>query len=107
MCLHAHTRAPHLAGVRLDLSQILVLERYRADAFPRRGVNRIKHRGRGDEDSRLANATPEAARWHDYRLDLRHRFHAHDLIGVEILLLDAAILDRALAIEKGGESKGE
>ena len=55
--------------MRLDLSQILALERYRADAFPGRSVNRIKHRGRRHEDCRLANAAPEAARWHDNRLD--------------------------------------
>src|SRR6266567_3119390 len=95
------------APIRSGLFQILVLEWYRADTFPRRSVNRIEHRGRGHEDRRLANAAPEAARWHDDRLDLRHRPHAHEVIGVEVLLLDAAILDGAFAIEKGRESKYE
>src|SRR5262249_14375591 len=51
-----------------------------------------------------AAARPEAAARHQHALDLRHPSHAEHLIVVEIRLLDAAVPNRDLTIERGGES---
>ena len=43
---------------------------------------------------------------HD-RFDLRHLGDAHRVVGVEVGLLDAAVLDRALLVEQGGQPVDE
>ena len=77
-----------------------MLERQAANALAGRGKNRIQHSGRRDGNSRFAYAAPEPAGRHDDRLDLRHLVDQHDVIAIEILLLDAAVLDSDLAIER-------
>ena len=64
----------------------------------------IEHRRCRDGDGGLAHAPPEAARGVDDGLHLGHRVHLHHRVAVEIRLLDAAILDRAFAIKRGGEA---
>ena len=43
----------------------------------------------------------------DDRLDRRHLVHAQHAIRVEVRLLDAAVLHRALAVERRRQSVGE
>ena len=53
-------------------------------------------------DRRFAHATPRLAATgrHDDRFHHGHFGDAHRIVGVEVGLLDAAVLDRALAIEQ-------
>src|SRR5262245_9463807 len=95
---------PKAAAAASGHLDIVVLERERADALPGRLEEGIEHGRRGDADRRLADATPEAARWHHDRLDLRHPGDTHHVVAVEVLLLDVAVLDRALAQEQSGET---
>src|SRR5438552_10138010 len=77
---------------------VVVLERDGADALAGGGKERIEHGGRGDEDRRLSDAAPEAARRHHDRFDLRHLADAHHVVVVEVGLLDATILYGTLAV---------
>src|SRR5262245_28057849 len=86
---------------------VVVLERDRANALAGGGKERIEHGGRGDEDRRLAHTTPEPARRHDDRLNLRHLADPHHVVVVEVGLLDAAILDGALAVEQRRQAVDE
>src|SRR5262245_20356575 len=92
---------------RLRHSQIVVHQWERSDALAGRREDCVEHCGCGDADRRLADATPEASRWHDDRLDLRHLRDAHRVVIIEVRLLDATVLDRALLVEQGGEAKDE
>src|SRR5207244_9289745 len=84
----------------LDHRDAVVLERERADALAGGREVRVQHRRGGHADRRLAHAAPEPAGRHDDRLDLRHLRDAHRIVGVEVRLLDAAVLDRALLHEE-------
>src|SRR5262249_61681659 len=53
------------------------------------------------------DATPEAAGWHDDRFDFGHLSDPHRVVVIEVRLLDATVLDRALLVEQGGEAKDE
>src|SRR5258708_193457 len=86
---------------------VLISERHRANPFARRREVGVEHRGRRDADGRLAYAAPEAAARHDDRFDLRHFVDPHRIVGIEILLLDAAILDGASAIEQSRQAIDE
>src|SRR5215471_3696110 len=83
---------------------VMVPQWERADALARRLEERIEYRGRGHGNGRLAYAAPESTGRHDDRLDLGHLGRPHHLVAVEVLLLDASILHRALAQEQGGQS---
>src|SRR5262245_12345286 len=95
--------------LEISLHQLnaLVFQRYRAEALARRGEVRVQDRGRSHADRRLAHAAPEPAGWHDDRLDFRHLRDLHRVVGVEVRLLDAAILDRALLQEEPGQAVDE
>src|SRR5260370_1248654 len=56
---------------------------------------------------RLAVSAPEAARRHQRGLDPGHLVNAHDVVAVEVGLLDRAVLDRDLAVERRREPVGE
>src|SRR3954451_21869333 len=86
---------------------VLVAQWHRTDAFARRREVRIEHRRRRDADGRLADAAPETAARHHYRFDLRHLVDAHRIVGVEVGLLDLAVLDGAAAVEQRGEAIDE
>src|SRR5215204_1271585 len=90
---------PRAARSRLGPAEVVVLERQVADALAGRGEDRVEHGRRRDRDRRLADAAPEAAGGNRVGLDLRHLVDAHDVVSVEVLLLDAAVLDGALAVE--------
>src|ERR1700758_1873480 len=81
---------------------VVVLERDRSDTLAGCREERIEHGGGGDEDRRLADAAPESAGRHDDRFAFGHLRDAHRVVGIEVGLLDAAILYRALAVEQGG-----
>src|SRR5829696_1275929 len=89
------------------LAEIVVLERQVADALAGRGEDRVEHGGRRHRDRRLADAAPEAARRDHSGLDRGHLVHAHHVVGIEVLLLAAAALDRALAVERRRKAIGE
>src|SRR5712692_6595873 len=75
----------------------VVLQRHRADALAGRPVERVQHRRRRDADRRLADAAPDRAAGR--QKDGFHFWHlrdAHRVVLVEIRLLDAAVLHRAL-----------
>src|SRR5882672_7687074 len=79
----------------------VVLQRHRADALAGRLGERVQHRRRRDADRRLADAAPDwAARGHEDGLHLRHLRDAHRVVLVEVRLLDAPVLHRALLEEQ-------
>ena len=80
--------------------QTVLLEREGAIALTRCRGDGVEDGRRGDADGRLADAAPEAAGRHDDGLNLRHLGDAHHVVGVEVLLLDAPRLHRALAHEQ-------
>ena len=86
---------------------VMILQRKRADSLARRTEERVENRRPCDADRRLADATPEAATRHDDRFDLRHLGDAHRVVRIEILLLDASVLDRTLLIEQGRQTIDE
>src|SRR5262245_4934857 len=93
--------------VHLRERDVVALERDRTDALARRGKVRVEHGRCGDADRRLADAAPETARRHEDRFDLRHLGDAHHVVAVEVLLLDASVLDRAAALEQRGQPVGD
>src|SRR5260221_7478873 len=79
----------------------VVLQRHRADALAGRPVERVQHRRRRDADRRLADAAPDrAAGRQEDGFHFRHLRDAHRVVLVEIRLLDAAVLHRALLEEE-------
>src|SRR5258708_2572089 len=99
----AFTTAAWLSGE----GDVLVLQRHRADALSRRREVGVEHRGRRHANGRLADAAPEAAARHDDRFHLRHLGDPHRIVGIEVGLLDAAVLDRAAAIEQSRQAVDE
>ncbi len=88
------------AGVRLHPERG-VLQRQRADAFSRHGEDGVGDGGRDRRRAGLAEAAPfVAARQDEMGLDHRRVGHAGDRVGVEIALLDPALLDRDLAEQR-------
>src|SRR5437867_4528553 len=96
-----------LQNTRLHHLDAVVLQRDRAEALAGRGEERVEDRRRGYADRRLADAAPEPAGRHDDRLDLRHLRDLHRVVGVEVRLLHAAVLDRALLKEEPGQAVNE
>src|SRR5262249_39427128 len=93
---------PPPASHQLDA---VVLERHRADALAGRLGVGVQHRRRRDADRRLADSAPDrATRRHDDALHLRHLRDAHRVVVVEVRLLDASVLHRALLEEQRGEA---
>src|SRR6267154_2099030 len=81
----------------------VVLQRHRADALACRLGERVQHRRSGDADRRLADAAPHrSARRHEDGFHFRHLRDAHRVVLVEVGLLDAAVLHRALLEEERG-----
>src|SRR6266700_4787453 len=75
----------------------VVLQRHRADALAVRPVERVQHRRRRDADRRLADSAPDGSTGrHQDGFHFRHLRDAHRVVLVEIRLLDAAVLHRAL-----------
>src|SRR5437773_4780254 len=86
----------------------VVLQRHRADALAGRAVERVQHRRRGDADRRLADAAPDrASARHQDGFHFRHLRDAHRVVLVEVRLLDAAVLDRALLEKERREAVDE
>src|SRR5258706_6184457 len=86
----------------------VVLQRHRADALAGRTVERVQHRGCRDADRRLADPAPHgSAGRHQDGLDLRHLRDAHRVVLVEVGLLDAAVLHRALLHEERRQAVDE
>src|SRR5258708_36506580 len=65
-----------------------------------RGEIPIQPGGCRPADRRLATTAPEAATRHDDGLHLWHLRDPHRIVGVEVALLDTAVLHRASAIEQ-------
>src|SRR6266571_8281661 len=75
----------------------VVLQRHRADALAGRPVVRVHHRRCRDADRRLADPAPDRASGrHQDGFHFRHLRDAHRVVLVEVGLLDAAVLHRAL-----------
>ena len=85
----------------------MVLQRERADALAGRREEGIEHRRRRHRDGGLADAAPEAAGRHHFRLDMRRFLNPHGVVGVEVLLDDRAVLNGAFAIEQRGQAVDE
>src|ERR1041384_5513234 len=83
----------------------VVLQRHRADPLAGGAVERVHYRRRGDADRRLADAAPDrSAGRHQDGLHFRHLRDAHRVVLVEVRLLDAPVLHRALLEESSGEA---
>src|SRR6266704_943281 len=86
----------------------VVLQRHRADALAGRPVERVQHRRRRDADRRLADAAPDrAAGRQEHGFHFRHLRDAHRVVLVEVRLLDAAVLHRALLEKERREAVHE
>src|SRR5262249_7206423 len=94
-------------GPTLSGADVVVLQRERTNTFTSCREERIEHRRRRHRDGGLADAAPESAGRHHFGLDLRHLVDPHDVVGVEVLLLDGAVLDGAFTIEQRGQAVGE
>ena len=99
--IHPRTKSGGGAQERLstcDLGEPDVLQRQAAYRLAGRGVDGVEHGGRDHADRGFADATPEVMGRHDDRFHFRHLGEPHDLIGVEVQIHHAAVLDLALAV---------
>src|SRR6516165_3647489 len=102
---HLCTLPNSLCGIALH--ELHVLERQAAHGLSRRRMNSIENGGRHHAYGGLSDATPEVMRRDENRLDLRHLGKPHDAIRVEIQIHHTAVLDPALAVERGGQAVGD
>ena len=91
----------------LRLAQVGVIDGHVTHALSGGGEDRVQYRRRRHEDRGFTNAAPEPARGHHDALDCRHVLHAQDLIGVEVLLFDPAVLDGNLLQHHRAQTIGE
>src|SRR5438105_2176295 len=89
----ARAAAPSLTSCLLQLH---VLERVRGDRLAGRRIDGVQHRRGRHADGGLTYSAPEPAGGRQHRLDLGEVLHQHGRIGIEVLLDDPAVLDRAL-----------
>src|SRR6266849_9190717 len=75
-----------------------------ADALAGGREDRVRHGGRDRRRAWFADSTGGFLARHDVHLDLRHFAHAQHPVVVEVRLLDAAALERDLAVEGRGEA---
>src|SRR2546425_11542376 len=75
-----------------------------ADALAGGREDRVRHGGRDRRRAWFADSTGGFLARHDVHLDLRHFAHAQHPVVVEVRLLDAAVLERDLAVEGRGEA---
>src|SRR6478672_5085984 len=90
---------------RLHQLDAVVLQRNGPYALPGRCEVGIQHRGSCETSCALADPTPEPAGRHNDRLDFRHLCNAQRVVTVEVILLDASVLERALLKEQRGKSE--
>src|SRR5450631_4106107 len=77
--------------------EILSADRQCAQPLAGGGKDRVRHSGLDHGRAGLADAAPFLARrWGDVDLRFGRVFEAHDRVGVEVALLDPAVLDRDL-----------
>src|SRR5437763_6651646 len=88
-------------------ADVLVPQGNRTDALAGCCKIGVEHRGRGNADGRLAHAAPEPAARHHHTFHLRHLVDAQRVVGVEVGLLDLAILHRTAAVEQRGQPVDE
>src|SRR6267143_880792 len=79
-------------------------DRQLADALAGGREDRVRHGGRDRRRARFADSTGGFLARHDVHLDLRHFAHSQHPVVVEVRLLDAAVLERDLAVEGRGEA---
>ena len=72
-----------------------------------RGIDRVAQRRRSRGDAGLADAAGRLAALDDVNLDLRRLVDAQHAVVVEVGLLDAALVDGDLAIERGGQAEDQ
>src|SRR5271166_5859379 len=82
-------------------------QRQHAHAFARRSKYRIRNRREGGGGSSLTKAARLFGAVDDMHLDRRRLVHAQDAIGVEICLLHPPVMERDLAVQRGGYPKYE
>src|SRR5215212_11182030 len=97
------------SGRRPSLGEgyVLIPKRHRADAFSCCGEIGVENGRCSHADRWLPDAAPETAARHHDRFDLRHLVDPHRIVGVEIGLLDPAILHGAAAVEQAGQAVHE
>src|SRR2546422_59400 len=79
-------------------------DRQLADALAGGREDRVRHGGRDRRRAWFADPTGGFLARHDVHLDLRHFAHAQHPVVVEVRLLDAAVLERDLAVEGRGKA---
>src|SRR5947207_9770617 len=77
----------------------LIPQWHRPDTLSGRREVSVENGRSSHADRRLADASPEATARHQDRFHLRHLVDPHRIVGVEIRLLNAAILHGASAVE--------
>src|SRR5215212_538272 len=86
---------------------VLIPQWHRPDTLSGRREVSVENGRSSHADCRLADASPEAAARHQDRFHLRHLADPHRIVGVEIRLLDAAILHGASAVEQSRQAVDE
>src|SRR5207302_8643719 len=107
--LDAAARARAASGGRaiwIPMSSSCKAQRQRAQALLRQYVDGVGHRRGRRRHRRLADSAHLRASLEDVHGHLRHVRRPGDLVVVEVALLDAAVLQRHLAVEDGGEPEG-
>src|SRR6266571_4116720 len=98
------TRIENAIALASHQFNAVVLQRHRADALAGRPVERVQHRRCRDADRRLADPAPDrAAGRHEDGFHFGHLRDAHRVVLVEVGLLDAAVLHRALLEKERSE----
>src|SRR5262245_16596749 len=96
----------HLVGYgsALSISRGLLqragVDRHLAQALAGCGKDRVGNRWDDGRSPSLAHSARRLGALHDVDVDRRGLVHAQDLVGVEVALLDAAALERDLAMER-------
>src|SRR5579883_1977384 len=98
--------ASSLKPVSSRLLQDVGIDRHPAQALSGCGKDRVGDGGHDAGGPGLAHAAGRLGALDDVNLDRRRLVHADHLVGVEIGLLDTAVLQRDLAIERSGGTKG-
>src|SRR5271165_6998302 len=101
------SQAHYDSGRSRRLFQGVGVDRHLSQALARRCKDRVGDRGDDRRGPSFAHPARRLGTLDDMDLDRRRLADAQHLIGVEVGLLDPAIFQRDLAIERGGDAEND